>query len=374
MASTVASPTLPYPTSSPSPGPGILLNPYVNSAGRSPRYGHNASLPLPPISEPRSSKLSAVNSPGVRGPSLPLPRNDSGSSTNSAEDDTSIPGTHSRTNSIRKIRFAPLPIPRALEEAELAQMESPFTTMNEDEGLPAGAGSISSAGILGLFGANPDDNNTDTASEAGGTIKSITSATKSKSKHWSKRLLKPLLKSEKSGSTSDDALWRSPSRDSVQSNTSNEGSPQMRRMNLDGRTRHSSIGSAAGGTPLARVQSANKPRRQRMLNGRMYGVKHTGFQNIKDEEPAFVEWGHGGAGSVNNRHGAGSSKYAGVQSGEKVSIGAVASPTNSVAGGDEDDGSGMAWLRRRREQRERERQEQEERERVRWLTCHLIIC
>jgi hypothetical protein len=357
MASAVASPTLAYPANSPGPGPGILLNPYVNSPGRS-RYAHHASLPLLPFG-------SAASSPGVRGLSSPLPRTDSGSSSNS-NDNTSTHRPHSRSNSIRKIRFAPLPVPRALEDAELAQIESPIIAIS-DEGPP-------SAGVLGLFAANQDDNNNlDTASEAGSTIKSITnitSATKSKSKHWSKRLLKPLLKSagpEKSGSISDDALWRSPSRDSVQSNTSNEGSAQVRRMSIEGRTRHSSIGSAAVGTPLARVQSANMPRRQRMLNGRMYGVKRTGFQNIEDEEPAFVEWGHGGAGSVNNRHGAGSSKYASVQSGAKLSIGAVTSPTNSVAGEDEDDGSGMAWLKRRREQREREKREQEERERVRCI-------
>lgn len=136
-------------------------------------------------------------------------------------------------------------------------------------------------------------------------------------------------------------------------------------MTFEGRTRHSSIGSAAGGAPLARVQSANNnPRRQRLLNGRVYGVNRAAFKNIKDEEPDFVEWGHGGAGSVNNRHGAGSSKYAGVQSGTKLSIGAVASPASSTAGGDEDDGTGMAWVRRRREQRERERREKEEQEQV----------
>lgn len=134
-------------------------------------------------------------------------------------------------------------------------------------------------------------------------------------------------------------------------------------MTFEGRTRHSSIGSAAGGAPLARVQSANNnPRRQRLLNGRVYGVNRAAFKNIKDEEPDFVEWGHGGAGSVNNRHGAGSSKYAGVQSGTKLSIGAVAGPASSTAGGDEDDGTGMAWVRRRREQRERERREKEEQE------------
>jgi hypothetical protein len=99
-----------------------------------------------------------------------------------------------------------------------------------------------------------------------------------------------------------------------------------------------------------------------MLNGRVYGSKSTAtaFQNIREGEPAFVEWGHGGAGSVNNHSGgADNSKYARVQSGDKVSIGAVSGDGSEMGGDDYDDGSGVAWLRKRKQQRERERLEKE---------------
>ncbi|GAA5870399.1 hypothetical protein JCM1840_004714 [Sporobolomyces johnsonii] len=60
-------------------------------------------------------------------------------------------------------------------------------------------------------------------------------------------------------------------------------------------------------------------------------------QPAKVDEPAFHEWG------------------------SSRSVGSVGSAT-SKSGGEEDDGSGMAWIRRRRAQREREEKEKRERE------------
>jgi hypothetical protein len=205
---------------------------------------------------------------------------------------------------------------------------------------------------------------------------------KQKSKNWTKRIFKPLLKSHAlasstshshnghSGHQSDDGLWRTDSRDSFASATSNEGAthPLARRMTTES-SRVSSAANGASGAPLTRTQSAGMgPGRSRkntkMLNGRVYGSKSTAaaFQNIRDGEPDFIEWGHGGAGSVNNHSGgAESSKYASVQSGNRVSIGAVSGDhPGEVAGGeDDDDGSGLAWIRKRKAQRERERVEKE---------------
>ncbi|EJD06132.1 uncharacterized protein FOMMEDRAFT_18326 [Fomitiporia mediterranea MF3/22] len=104
-------------------------------------------------------------------------------------------------------------------------------------------------------------------------------------------------------------------------------------------------------------------RETRLLNGRIYGRRQNGppknlFANIKDTEPEFVEWGHGGMGSVRNTAGAGSSKYAALQSNRKLSVG----HDDGSGAADDDDGGGMGWVRRRREARERERKEREERE------------
>ena len=70
-----------------------------------------------------------------------------------------------------------------------------------------------------------------------------------------------------------------------------------------------------------------------------------------DEE--FVEWGYGGMGSVKNTAGQ-NSMWSRVQASDDAA--GLARRTT-----DEDDGSGMAWLKRRREQREREKKEAEER-------------
>lgn len=376
MASTAS---LGFSSNSPGPKQGILLRPYPSSAGPSPRLFHG-SPPLPAV----SGSKSASNSPLVRGTYVPLPRTDSDSSTNSKANPPDHPQSQidSRTSSIRKIRFAPLPDPRALEEAELAQLESPRIGLNEDSNTPITPNSTVSqtsssnytAGVLGLFNPPTDDGNTDTASEVGGSLRTLSinntsSATRAKSKVWGKRLFKPFLRTggnREGGSISDDQLYRPTSRDSFQSSTSNEsGIPLGRRRTFEGRTRHSSLGPSTGSAPLTRVQSAQNPRRQRMLNGRVYGAKPSAFQNVPPSDPDFVEWGYGGAGAVNNRHGAGISKYAGVQSSGRLAIGAIAGGDKGSTVPDDDDGSGMAWVRRRREERERQKKEQEEKEKVR---------
>jgi hypothetical protein len=94
------------------------------------------------------------------------------------------------------------------------------------------------------------------------------------------------------------------------------------------------------------------------LNGRVYGARKqpsgNAFANVPDEEPEFVEWGHGGMGSV--RAGG---MWAKVQSNQKLLIGHTEERGRrfAVPPADEDDGSGMGWVRKRREERERKKRE-----------------
>lgn len=387
-----------FNTYSPAPKSGILLNPYP--PGWSPRTPQVHSLPLPDSPALRSS---APNTPymQINGRNVPLPRTESTTSSNSGADGSVSAngggqnGNHSRTNSMR-IRFAPLPDPRKLEEAEY--MDSPLA--NNTLTLPAtddtflaspttpgsqyshvsanSATSTSTSGNPNPFAYNISDDAPENVSDQG-IMSTISSATKQKSKRWSKTLFKPLFKATSmtsSGHQSDDGMWRTNSRDSFQSATSNEGGLGLsRRMTTESASRPSSAGNGAAGAPLTRVQSAGmgpgrSRKNQKMLNGRVYGAKSTAaaFQNIRDEEPSFVEWGHGGAGSVKNHSGgAESSKYAGVQSGQRVSIGAISGDHAPNNGGDEDedDGSGVAWIRKRkRERAEKEAKAREEAARV----------
>ncbi|OCB89677.1 hypothetical protein A7U60_g3154 [Sanghuangporus baumii] len=142
-------------------------------------------------------------------------------------------------------------------------------------------------------------------------------------------------------------------------------------MSLQGGLSLKPVVSDAGITPTAvprgrthsQTSSAHSTVRRgtRLLNGRIYGRRPSTapknlFSNIRDDEPEFVEWGHGGMGSV--RAGMGSTRWARLQSAKKLSIG----HDDGTIAEDEDDGSGMAWVKKRREQRERERKEREERE------------
>jgi len=82
-----------------------------------------------------------------------------------------------------------------------------------------------------------------------------------------------------------------------------------------------------------------------MLNGRVYGARKTHhpstnvFQNIPDKEPEFVEWGYGGMGSVHS-----GGMWAKVQT--------------RAPEADDNDASGMGWVKKRREERDRKKREE----------------
>ncbi|KAF8558503.1 hypothetical protein OG21DRAFT_1504244 [Imleria badia] len=168
--------------------------------------------------------------------------------------------------------------------------------------------------------------------------------------------------------------------------------------------------STAPSSPLAHPK-----RHVKMLNGRIYGAKRYAAQTLANpfanvrEEPEFVEWGYGGMGSVHASAGIANDMWKGLQRSERggallagSSFGSPsASPRpagavtagggrgsgaratspivrrkmsdsvpecgmgNVSAGGglDEDDGSGMGWVKRRRAEKEaKARLEQESKE------------
>jgi len=86
----------------------------------------------------------------------------------------------------------------------------------------------------------------------------------------------------------------------------------------------------------------------------VYGASR--YQNgpAKHVEPEFVEWGYGGMGSVKSASTAPRTAHdwGKVQSNQRVA--AVVE--------DEDDGSGMGWVKKRRQQREAEKKDREEKE------------
>lgn len=134
-----------------------------------------------------------------------------------------------------------------------------------------------------------------------------------------------------------------------------------------------------------------------MLNGRIYGAKRHPVQSNTNpfasarDEPEFVEWGYGGMGSVRASKDVASAVWKGfhangnsdTSSYKTTALGAgggrstasarrmaQAVPESSmgsvvVGGGDEDDGSGMGWVKRRKAEREAKlRAEREAKERA----------
>lgn len=94
-----------------------------------------------------------------------------------------------------------------------------------------------------------------------------------------------------------------------------------------------------------------------MLNGRVYGRRRPynkastdPFANVRDTEPEFVEWGYGGMGSnKSNTNSSMGSAWKAVQNGSNA----------SAFGNDEDDATGMAWVKKRRAAREKAKLEAE---------------
>ncbi|KAJ3919794.1 hypothetical protein F5877DRAFT_77717 [Lentinula edodes] len=131
---------------------------------------------------------------------------------------------------------------------------------------------------------------------------------------------------------------------------------------------------------LSTLHSGQSKKGTRMLNGRVYGAKRGSvsgsqsnpFANAKDDpDPEFVEWGYGGMGSVRNvQDGVAGTVWGRVLS-NGTSVMESGCPEKQNNNGravqhgsrdDDDDGSGMGWVRKRREAKEREAREKAERE------------
>ncbi|KAJ3857318.1 hypothetical protein EV368DRAFT_60923 [Lentinula lateritia] len=131
---------------------------------------------------------------------------------------------------------------------------------------------------------------------------------------------------------------------------------------------------------LSTLHSGQSKKGTRMLNGRVYGAKRGSvsgsqsnpFANAKDDpDPEFVEWGYGGMGSVRNvQDGVAGTVWGRVLSnGTSVMESGCPEKQNNNARAvqhgsrdDDDDGSGMGWVRKRREAKEREAREKAEKD------------
>ncbi|KAJ9108773.1 hypothetical protein QFC21_000093 [Naganishia friedmannii] len=103
---------------------------------------------------------------------------------------------------------------------------------------------------------------------------------------------------------------------------------------------------------------ATSPRPVKMLNGRVYGKNRQSQQASISQsmEPEFVEWG-GMMGSKGGGLGSVASATAIPSSSTTGSMGSVGRASGNNE--EEDDGSGISWLKKRREARERERRASE---------------
>ncbi|EIW85483.1 hypothetical protein CONPUDRAFT_135215 [Coniophora puteana RWD-64-598 SS2] len=370
MAAAVLSPT------AMSPRGGILLN---TSPCNSPRLGQ--CIPQTPSSQSLSSSMSdASTNSWFKHPTHDMQRS------------ASAPGAARR----QRIRFAPLPDPRADESDDTS-----LTEPSEEQDSLSSSKLFTTEGVELSPKISP-------ASCASSTHSTITAPPKKPALN----LLRPLafLKrapspcpsvgsdSEQGGSSSRLAristediltlgtinLFRPSSRTTLDSDRrgrrysdsspENDNDPSSKKRPRQGSnaSNNSNASPRLTSQPLDRARSAPSSPQQgiTMLNGRVYGGKrkskrtHNLFASARDE-PEFVEWGYGGMGSVHADH-AGNSMYRNLQSGG-TALGLKMGHGSASGGGtvdEDDDGSGMGWVKRRREQREREKKEAEERERA----------
>ncbi|CCM05795.1 uncharacterized protein FIBRA_08028 [Fibroporia radiculosa] len=390
------------------PGPSILLN---RSPSASPYY-HPSSLP--PLVPSGYSSSSSSPSPNLNGEqnyivgSPASPKSRSASFNTQMQDHPAKPRPGSAPNSYR-IRFAPLPDPRrdafaSLQSEEDLDLPSVFledtdsskqsatsyarkatrksSNAQDAKPKPATPGSLLFAGDPGTptqasaltptpagaaaitprpvpkaasicAKATPDLDDAGWALPHASPCPSSISLPEErstrpnsiKSSKWSRRLMKPLS----SSSPGESDQWGFPLLKKVSSVVT------AKEVDLE-------IEKRKAGKPRSRSTSGLK-----LLNGRVYGAKRAAAANLfasaRSEEPQFVEWGYGGMGSVQAAN-VGSGIWSKLQAGQGVSIGAHDAESSfgrrSVAPSrDDDDGSGMAWVKRRREQRERAQKEKE---------------
>ncbi|CDO68906.1 hypothetical protein BN946_scf185000.g49 [Trametes cinnabarina] len=308
-----------HSTYSPGPGRGILLNP---SPAASPAFPFCLS---PSFCPPPNFLLS---------PQLPPPHQAMTTSHPSPHPHLPPqPRTGSNPSTVRRIRFAPLPEPRRdLEPADVPLPPAFFdddaeSTYAQDGQPPLSVSSALAAATLSLAATGDSDLCRRTRSLPNSVSNSPCAARK------------PLP---------GDSLLLDPA--AQPSSDANDVHP------------HPTTASSDLGQEWDVLHPSSSPALQALSL-----PLTTPDSPRKSEEPEFVEWGYGGMGSV--KASAGQSQiWSRVQNGN-VAIGNGGEQQQSSArtgapSADEDDGSGMAWLKRRREQREREKKEREERERA----------
>ena len=290
------------------------------------------------------------------------------------------------TPSGRKIRFAPLPDPRKLEEEEDDASE---TSLSDEAPNAPDPGSNKP---LSLTRSTSEDAYDNTISSYSNGSNMALSNSPSKPSTW--KFFKPLLPNKKKQDLKDPyALFRATSSESIHSTQSLYSCParSSRRCSISSSTvdagSTASINSqeraailshttplthsvSEGGGPAGRrphtslgpqSRSGRRlPRPQLMLNGRVYGrkraaVKVNPFQNQRAFEPEFSEWGSGGLGSVpSNRASGAAADWDRLHNTKSI----------AKAHDDDDDGSGMVWVKKRREEREQAARERANQERL----------
>ncbi|CAE6420093.1 unnamed protein product [Rhizoctonia solani] len=304
---------------------------------------------------PSSVYSSGFNTPRSPSPAPPAPQPDSAGM------------DRSQANS-RKIRFAPLPEPRreVLVDNDGTEIPCASTYPADATAFPAQSPASTSVAL---------DRTDSLVTDSGASTNSIDETQSQKSAKRSKR--NSLLRLVGLGSsstlskrpstvslpTSDSGLFstmfRTTSRESSSGEPSGYTSDNSVARRKSSPLRPSSVGGrpssgyASFGAPLAHSISDNTGTRpQRMLNGRVYGARRARerIQPLPSMEPEFSEWGYGGMGSVSQ-----GSEYSKLQS--------KTSSLGGPAGNDEeDDGSGLTWVRKRKEKKEREEREKREAE------------
>ncbi|KAJ7491202.1 hypothetical protein FB451DRAFT_634191 [Mycena latifolia] len=300
---------------------------------------HSILLPSQPSTNSLSSSASASTSASSSSAS-------SSTSSHTSASHTNTPTMHKPP---RRIRFAPLPDPRRLDDDADTDVKPPELTPATPEPAPVPSPAASPY-------ASP-------AAAAPLALPPTTSPPSSfhpptKSSTWPKpkSFLRPFRRGTAFSSpmSSTDSLTPTPSMQAQEepkwgaaltrwgsSSSATAGSPLARTQSQTSvaststskrRALLPSLGLGSGGkskgkdspaAAAAKKQTASVPpalnpfasaalggkRGTRMLNGRVYGSRnangtHNPFGNARDDEPEFVEWGYGGMGSVRNGHAA----------------------------------------------------------------------